>query len=103
MTPEARKAYDELLQINAPVYSRQEYGAQFLLGAELRDSNDHYFADYYGEEVKEHYHPDDLEKPHRERRILNIANVREDVWEILRKHGLYVEWINAGLAGIYVN
>lgn len=101
MRREARLAFNELLKLGAPVYDRIEHGAQFILGAELRTGDDHYFADYYQYEVKERYHPDDADKAPRDRRILNISGVRQDVIEILDKHGLYFEWINAGMGGVY--
>ena len=101
MTPRAYKALKELEAINAPVYNRQEYGAYFILGGELRDFDDSYFADYYQQDIREAWHPDDKEKPIAERRIINAFGIRQDVHDILRKHGLYAEWINPGMCGIY--
>jgi hypothetical protein len=101
MRREARFAFQALQKINAPVYDRREYGAHFIIGAELRTSEDSYFADYYQEEIREHWHPEDLSKPIRERRIVNSNGVRQDVIDILARHGLYFEWINPGMGGVY--
>lgn len=101
MSHNYEKAIEELNAINAPVYNRQEYGAFFILGAELRDGNDSYFADYYQEEIKEHWHPEDINKPLLQRRIINAHGIRQDVINILDKYNLYAEWINPGMCGIY--
>ncbi len=84
-----------------PQSDRTEHGAHFILGAELRTSEDSHFADYYGCEIKEHWHPEDLEKPIGERRVVNQSGVRQDVVEILDRNGLYAEWINPGMVGVY--
>lgn len=95
LEPHARKAFDELVAIDAPVYNHdEESGEHFILGAELRDGDDHLFADYYQEEVHE-YLDDDSGN------IINAFGIREDVRLILDKHNLFGEWINPGQVGIY--
>lgn len=91
----ARKAAEELLALDAPVYhaGQGESGAHFVLGGELRDDNDSYWADYYQEELVESMGDNGV--------ILNAFGIRTQVHDILRKHGLFAEWINAGMVGIY--
>lgn len=93
MKRHARKAFTALKKINAPVYDREDYGAHFIIGGELRDSDDHYFCDYYGEEVKEYVDANG--------RIVNAFGIRQDVRDILEANGLHAEWINAGMVGVY--
>lgn len=95
MSPKARKAFEKLQEINAPVYDRNDNvaGCNFILGAELRHRDDRYFADYYGEEIKEYI--DDNDK------IINACGIRQDVIDILDEFDLYVEWHDPGTCGIY--
>jgi hypothetical protein len=88
-----RRAINALKKINAPIYERKEYGAEFLLGAELRTNDDKLFADYYREEIREYMRDDG--------KIINAWGVRQDVHDILAKNSLRTEWINGGLVGIY--
>lgn len=101
MNRNARLAMLALKKLGAPVIDRQEYNAYFLIGGELRTADDQYFCDYYQEELKEHYHPDDMHLDWKERRIENPFGIRTDVHNILKKNGLYAEWINGGLVGVY--
>lgn len=94
MSKDAKKAFEALKKINAPVLDKQEYNAQFLLGAELRNSEDRYFADYYCEEVKEEVDS--------KGEVINAWGIHEDVHKILKKYNLRAEWIDAGLVGIYL-
>ena len=107
MKRNARNAYKALEKLGAPIYDRQEYGAHFILGGELRDRDDNYFADYWQEELREHLR--DV-KPGEDTTNLRIINgrvcenpfgIRTDVDAILTKYGLYAEWINGGMCGIY--
>lgn len=95
-------AADELLVLDAPVYQHLagEHGSVFIIGGELRDSEDTYFCDYYQETLRERFDRTDI--PMLERKILNRSGIRTDVHEILDKHGLYAEWINPGQVGVYV-
>lgn len=114
MQNNARLAFNALKKINAPVFNHCEngeslddqWGAHFILGAELRDSNDSYFADYYQEDVREQFDDSaDVNAPHalliNGRVVMNAHGIREDVNRILRAHNLYCEWIDGGTVGIY--
>lgn len=95
MKSQAQAAAEALKSIGAPVYDHLagEHGAHFILGAELRDDKDSYFADYYQSEVREHLNKDG--------KIVNAFGIRQDVIEILEAHGLFAEWINPGQVGVY--
>lgn len=99
--PHARKAGDELLKLGAPVYFHLagEHGTHFIIGAELRDSDDRLYCDYYQEEVRERFDREDV--PVAERKILNVSGIMTEVHDILTKHGLYADWINPGQVGVY--
>lgn len=94
-------AADELLALDAPVYLHLagEHGSVFIIGAELRDSEDTHFCDYYQEELRERFDRTDV--PIADRKILNAFGIRTDVHAILAKHGLWAEWINPGQVGVY--
>jgi len=84
MTPGGKAAYEELTALGAPVYDRHgETGTQFKIGGELRDSQDTYYANFYRETIK------------------TENGLREDVSEILKRHGLIACWLNASSCGIY--
>ncbi|AFU88190.1 hypothetical protein CcrColossus_gp320 [Caulobacter phage CcrColossus] len=99
--PHARKAGDELLKLGAPVYFHLagEHGTHFIIGAELRDNDDSLFCDYYQEDVRERWDREDV--PVAERKILNAQGIKTEVHDVLKKHGLYAEWINPGQVGVY--
>lgn len=94
MKRNVKKAINALKKINAPVYDHLagEYGAYFVIGAELRDCDDVYFCDYYHEEIRESVV---------DGKVINAFGIRQDVHEILDANGLYAEWINAGQVGVY--
>lgn len=93
----ARNAFEALKKINAPVINHgdldNQWGAHFILSAELRCHSDQLFADYYHQEINEHYSDDG--------QIINACGIRQDVIDILNKNGLYAEWIDPGTVGIY--
>lgn len=93
MKRNARTASNALKKLGAPIYDSHGYGCHFVIGAELRTSDDTYYADYWQEELKEYR--DEAGK------IQNAFGIRTDVNEILAKHDLYAEWINAGMVGVY--
>jgi hypothetical protein len=93
MQRNARNAFTALEKLGAPIYDRAEYGAHFILGGELRTNDDHYFADYWQEEIKEHVNEAG--------QIVNAFGIRQDVIDILNANDLYAEWINGGMVGIY--
>ena len=97
MKRNARKAFTALKKMDAPVFDHgspgNQWGAHFILGAELRNGDDRRFADMYGEEFKEHRNE--------EGEIINAFGIRQDVIDILQANELYAEWIDAGTVGIY--
>ena len=107
MKRNARNAFEALKKINAPVFESADYGCQFIIGGELRTSDDRYFADYWREELKEFLRP--IKKGEDTRFLTIIAGevcenpfgIRTDVGAILKEHGLYGEWINGGMLGVY--
>lgn len=94
MRAHARRAFNALTKINAPIYDREEHGAHFILGGELRTADDSYFADYYQHDIREKLDPETG-------KILNAFGVRQDVIDILDAEGLFAEWINPGMMGVY--
>lgn len=88
-------AIAELKTIDAPVYDHLagEKGCRFVIGAELRHRDDRYFCDYYGYEIREQVYADG--------KIVNAFGIRQDVHDILAKHGLTAEWWNPAQVGIY--
>lgn len=94
MKRNSRKAFTALVKLNAPVFDRNDYNAEFLIGGELRTSDDVYFCDYWREELREYIDEDG--------RIQNPFGIRTDVYDILEANGLYAEWINGGLVGVYL-
>ena len=107
MNSNAYLAYAKLKALGAPVHPAGEHRhAQFIMGAELRNNEDKYYADYYGYTVNEQEINDcGDEYSYRVHEkgpiIINVNNVLEDVWRILREHNLMAEWINPGTVGIY--
>lgn len=94
MKRNARKAFNQLLKLGAPVYDRRDgYNCEFILGAERRTNDDTYFADYYREELREYVDGNG--------KIQNPFGIRTDVNDILIANGLMAEWINGGMVGIY--
>ena len=94
MKRNARNAFNALKKIEAPVYDHiTDNGCEFIIGAELRNSDDEYFCDYYGYSFEEH-----LDK---KGNIVNAFGIREDVWKILKKYELTAEWFNPAQVGVY--
>jgi hypothetical protein len=83
------------------------WDAQFILGGELRDGDDEYYADYYAEDIREQVVPIEpgdeavFEASKPGHKIINAFGIREDVHVILRRYGLFSEWIDGGTVGIY--
>lgn len=76
------KAYNELKKMGVPVYVRDDMDGRFQISAEHPDS--YKWCDYYDNA----------------RRGWSFG-VNMDVDDVLRKHGLFCEWINPGELGVY--
>lgn len=95
MKRNARTAFNQLVKLGAPVYDRRDrYYCEFILGAELRTNDDTHFADASREYLREFVDANG--------KIQNPFGIRTDVNDILTNNGLYAEWINAAMVGIYV-
>lgn len=102
MKRNAKTAFTALKRINAPVFNHCEagesldnqWGAHFILSAELEKAGDSLFADYYGDEIVEYRDSDTGE-------IINAFGIRQCVIDILSANGLYAEYIDPGTVGIY--
>lgn len=100
MNSRARKAFTALKRIGAPVLDPSlEWGGHFAISGEIygRDSGFYqgskdYAAD--GMEWASYYTTDYNEK-------YSMFGVHNNINDLLRKHGLYAEWINAGVLGVY--
>lgn len=93
MKRNARKAFNALKKIGAPVMETSGWGAEFILSAE--DNVDTVWADYY-------------EAAHLERVTENgdiewAYGINQIVHVILKEYGLMTEWIDPGTVGIYQN
>jgi hypothetical protein len=75
------KAFKELQKIGVPVYVRDDMDGRFQISAEDPDS--YKWADYYSENNNW------------------IFGVNPKIDNVLRKFGLYSEWINPGELGVY--
>ena len=99
MKRNARNAFNALKRLdqdgarNVHVIDRDDNGAHFLIGCEARTDNDEPVGDYYQEIIREHVDDDG--------KIQNAFGIRTVVHEILDDHGLYAEWVNPGLLGVY--
>ena len=92
MKRNARKAFTELKKKNAKVFENgADYGAHFIISAE--DNYPVPVADYYNEVLREYV--DETGK------IQNAGSIATFVNDILAKNGLYAEWINPGMVGVY--
>lgn len=98
---DARKAWDELVAIGCPVLGPElQWGGLFAISGECNGDSTHggdWWADYWGMSSLERYSDPDDKDSH----ILNAFGINESIHEILRKHGLYTEWINAGVVGVF--
>ena len=70
-----------------------QWNAHFLIGCEPRGAGDEPVADYYQEFIREHVDGDGV--------IQNAFGIRTVIHDILDEHGLFAEWINPGVLGIY--
>jgi hypothetical protein len=78
-----RKAFNELKKMGVPVYEREDMNGRFQISAEEPDS--YLWANYYA------YNRDGWD-----------FGVNPTVDRVLKKHGLFSEWINPGELGVYV-
>jgi hypothetical protein len=76
------KAFNELKKLGVPVYVREDMNGRFQISAE--DTESYKWADYYA------YMRSDWE-----------FGVNPTLENVLRKHGLFSEWINPGELGVY--
>ena len=92
MKRNARTAFNALKKIGAPVRETDSHGAHFSISAE--ENYDETWADFY-------------EGPSLERvdettgEILWAFGVNPKIHNILKANGLYCEWWNAGVLGVY--
>jgi len=91
MNRNARKAFNALQKIGAPVFERNDYRAHFILSGE--DNSDEVWADYW--------EAASLEKQLECGKIVWAFGINQKVHDILTPLGLYAEWINPGMLGIY--
>ncbi len=77
-----RNAFNALQKMGVPVYERDDMNGRFQISAE--DPESYKWADYY-----ETFHPD------------WAFGVNPKIDEVLRKFGLFAEWINPGELGVY--
>jgi hypothetical protein len=84
MTADRRAAFEKLLALGAPAYDHRGCdGTQFIIGGELRNDDDVYYADY-------------------DRSVIRTRNgLRPDVNDILEQHKLRAVWLDAGSCGVY--
>jgi hypothetical protein len=77
------KAYNELKKMGVPVYVREDMDGRFQISGE--DSESYKWADYY-DDYRDGW----------------AFGVNPKVDEVLRKYGLFAEWINPGELGVYL-
>lgn len=77
------KAYNQLKKMGVPVYVRDDMNGRFQISAE--DPESYKWADYY----------------EGDRRPDWIFGVNPQIDQVLRKFGLFCEWINPGELGVY--
>jgi hypothetical protein len=82
MKKQFRLAYNALKKIGVPVYQRDDMNGRFQISAE--DPESYKWCDYYAYT----------------RASWNFG-VNPKVDELLKKYGLYSEWINPGELGVY--
>ena len=105
----ARTACNKLKKLGAPVYHEDGNfnGAHFVIGGELRDSGDVYYADYYQEDLRErHAKPGEDGVTFKSYKggtyiVVNPFGIRTDVYKILDEHGLSAEWNDPGTLTIW--
>lgn len=95
MKRNARKAFTALKALGVPVYDHEggnDYGAHFIISAE--ENYDETWADYYDGR--------NLERVDEETgKIVWRFGVNPKITDILDENGLFDEWINPGMIGVY--
>ena len=79
------KAFNELKKLGCPGFERSDYEGRFMISAE--DPESYKWADYYA-------YADGRWKG---------ENTSPKLEEIMKKHGLYCEWENAGCLIVWEN
>jgi hypothetical protein len=77
------KAYIALKKLGVPVYTRDDMEGRFQISAE--DPESYKWADYYEGDSHPNW----------------IFGVNPVIDEVLKRYGLYSEWINPGELGVY--
>ena len=70
-----------------------QWGAHFLVGCEMRTSDDDPVGDYYQEFLREYVDGNGV--------IQNAFGIRTWVNDLLERNNLFAEWINAAVFGVY--
>jgi hypothetical protein len=100
MNRNARNAYNALKKIGAPVLDPDRgWGGHFAISAEGAGRDDLFYegskdlasdgmdwAEYYSEDRNEEW---------------SVMGVHREILVILDKHGLFAEWCNAAVLGVY--
>jgi len=82
MKRDYRNAYNALKKLGVPVYVRDDMDGRFQISAEEPDS--YLWANYYA------YNREDW-----------VFGVNPTIDYVLKKYGLFSEWINPGELGVY--
>jgi hypothetical protein len=83
MKRDFRNAYNALKKMGVPVYVRDDMDGRFQISAEESDS--YKWCDYYEGDCHPNW----------------VFGVNPKIGEVLRKYGLFAEWINPGELGVY--
>jgi hypothetical protein len=95
MKKNARSAFNALKKIGAPVYEGGDWGGEyFIVSAE--ENYDCVWADYWCENHVEVGGRGEFKDP-----LLDDFGVNIDINKILDEYGLFGEWINPGVLGVY--
>ena len=100
MNKQAKKAFTALKRIGAPVLDPSlGWGGHFAISGEVYGCDDGFYqgsknyaadgmewAEYYSTDYQESY---------------SVFGVHNSIRAILEKNGLYSEWINGGVLGVY--
>lgn len=87
-----RQAFNALKKMGCPVIERPEGDRDGLFVISAEENVDRVWADYW-----EYSCGDDVV-------FLLFGGVRgvaQDICDVLHEHGLYAEWINPGIVGVY--
>ena len=98
MNRQARGAFTVLKNKGVPVFEVEQgsygsYGQHFSISAEDPCSDGILAADYYQEFTREYVDDDG--------KIHNPFGIRTWIYDLLDDKGLYAEWINPGVLGVY--